>query len=354
MRSIAVQPSIRRFVSVCHLACVAAGMAIAQAPAPQPGLINRDATVYAASTGKLYIVDTAHDAVIAVARNGEATNIKVGVRPDAIQINNRTSMVYVVNPGSRNVSVIDTAKDEVVATVPTAARPYAIAVDGVSNKVYVSNTFSNMLTVIDGSSNTASNLKVGSADVIMVDNDRRRVYLLGYESDTLTELNPEDGTTSKIPAGAMHLWGLARKGKILYVTHVQDANIAAIDLETHAIREIAVGAMPCAIAVNPLRDEFYVANYADGTVTVVKDNAPVATIKVSARPQGLAVDEQAQLLYVASPQQNSIALIDLRSRRVIRTIRVDDHPYTVALQPQSHAAYSVNISSNSYTPLKSR
>ncbi|MDE1176120.1 MAG: YncE family protein [Edaphobacter sp.] len=337
----------------CFVASTMLSLALhAQALSPQAGLVNRNASAYNAVNATLYLVDTSHNAVTLISAGGKVSSIPVGQRPDAVAVNNRTGRVYVVNPGSKNVSVIDGNAGNVIATVATAARPYAIAVDEVENKIYVSNTFSNMLTVIDGATDTASNLKVGSADAVMVDSDRHRIYLLGYESDSLTEINPADGSTAKIPAGAMHLWGLARSGSTLYVSHLQDSSIAAVDLTTHSIHTIATGAMPCAIVEDATRDELYVANYSDGTVTVVHHQQPIAAIPVAARPQSLALDRDKGLLYVASPQQNQVTVIDLRKRLVVRRLHVDEHPYAVAIHPVTHTAFAINLSGTSYTPLK--
>ena len=324
----------------------------AQTATPQTALINRDAAVYSSDTQKLYLIDLLNDAVQVLSPDRSPVSVRVGEAPVALALNRKNGRVYVANSRGRSVSILDTRSDKVIATVPTAARPYAIAVDEASNRVYVSNTFSNMLTVIDGTTSAVTNLPVGSFDAILVDSDRRRVYLLGYESDTITELDPVTGSTTKLPAGAMHLWGLARAGKTLYVSHVQDATIAAIDLGTHALRNLPVGAMPCAIAVSRTTGTVYVANYADGTITVLHDGEPSRTLSVAAHPQALTLDEDAALLYVSSPQQNMVTLVDTKGLQVRQTYRDLDHPYAVGIIPSSHAAYAVNLASTAFTPLK--
>src|SRR5271154_1407522 len=245
-------------------------------------LINRDAIVYSAVTGKVYAVDENRSAVWVIEADDSAKSVKVGAGPEAIAVNPSTGTVYVASSGDRSVSVLDGKTDALVATVPTAARPYAMAVDELTGKVYVSNTFSNMLTVIDGATNTAANVKAGSADAIVVDARAKQVYLLGYESDTLTVLDTASGDITKIPAGATHLWGMAldKTTGMLYLTHVNDGSVAALDVKTHRNTSIAVGAIPCAIAVNDETGKVYVANYADGTVTVLDEQSErvVATV----------------------------------------------------------------------------
>jgi YVTN family beta-propeller protein len=341
-----------RFLQIILGLAALAGSLNAQISAPETALINRDGAVYSGDTGKLYLIDSLHNAVQVLSSSRPALSVRVGDAPVALALNRNTGRLYVANSRGRSVSILDIHSDKVLATVPTAARPYAIAVDEAANKVFVSNTFSNMLTVIDGTANAVTNLPVGSFDAILVDSDRRRVYLLGYESDTITELNPVTGSTTKLSAGAMHLWGLARAGKTLYVSHVQDATIAAIDLETHTLRNLQVGAMPCAIAIGRTTGTVYVANYADSTVTALHDGETSRTVPVAAHPQALTLDEAAGLLYVSSPQQNAITVLDIEKLQVTRTYRDLDRPYAVGIIPSSHAAYAVNLGSAPFTELK--
>lgn len=345
----------RRILKVCLglLGLLYAHVAVvAQTAAPQTGLINRDATIFSERTGKIYLVDPEHDSLTVLSPSGTSQTVKVGVHPVAVAINQKTGRVYAVNASSRSVSVIDAESGNVIASVPTAARPYAIAVDDSANRVYVSNTFSNMLTVIDGLTNQTTNLPIGSADAILVDSDRHRVYLLGYESDTITELNPETGATTKVPAGAMHLWGMARAGRTLYVTHVQEQTVGAIDPVSHQVLNLPVGSMPCAIVADPNTGTLYVANYADGTVSILGNGRPTPTVKVSSWPQALALDSGAHRLYVASPQQGVVTVIDTQAQRITQMYRGLDHPYAVAFSPVNHRAYAVNEGEIAFTPLK--
>jgi YVTN family beta-propeller protein len=150
----------------------------------------------------------------------------------------------------------------------------------------------------------------------------------------------------------MHLWGMARSGHTLYVSHVQEHTIGAIDLESHRVRTLPVGAMPCAFALDAETGDLYVANYADGTITFLQKAMATSTVKVSPWPQALALDSAGHRLYVASPQQGTVSVVDTQTRKVIRTFRDLDHPYAVAFSPVTHRAYAVNEGKIAFTPLK--
>jgi YVTN family beta-propeller protein len=110
--------------------------------------------------------------------------------------------------------------------------------------------------------------------------------------------------------------------------------------------------MPCALAVNSSKDEMYVANYVDGTVTILEKEQPVATLKVAPYPQALVIDADKSRLYVASPQEDRVTIIDLISRRVLRSVSVNGgHPYAIIVQPVTHSVYTVNQSNEPFTKI---
>jgi YVTN family beta-propeller protein len=325
----------------------------AQSDSPSSGLINRSGIQYSRKNGKLYVVDPEHEGIAIVVTNGTVKSLRTGLGPVSIAVNEQTGRVYVANSGDRSIAVIDGSTDTVIAMGSTTAKPYAIAVDEVNDKVYVSNTFSDLLTLMDGKTNAISNVRAGSADAILVD-ARRKVYLLGYESDSVRVLDEQTGTLSKLPAGAMHLWAIVQLGSVLYVTHVQDASMEAINVETHATQTLATGAMPCALAVDADRNELYVTNYAGSSVSIVNARAgtTVATVIVGGHPQAIAADTERRLLYVADAQDNSVSIIDIQSRRVLRKIKTNGHPYALSVDSRTHRVFAATAGSTPYKELE--
>lgn len=325
----------------------------AQSDAPAAGLIQRSGIAVSEKSGKVYIADSAHNSITVLRADGVTKSIPAGVSPIAIAVNDRTGTVYSANAGDRSVSVIDGASDEVVATARTAARPYAIAVDDVHDEVFVSNTFSNMLTVIRGRDSASHNVKTGSADGLLVDPAHARVYLLGYESDALTVFDETTETTSKLPAGAMHLWAEVLEGDTLYVSHVQDSSVAAIDTGTGTIQNMETGSMPCALALDAPNHRLYAVSYAGASVTAIDTakNTPLWTVQVGGHPQALALDPVRHRLYVADAQASQVAVVDTQRHTRLKTIPTEGHPYAVALQPGTHRVVVAMTGKNSYAEL---
>ena len=73
----------------------------------------------------------------------------VGSEPTGIAANSKKNEIYVVNPGSNNISVIDAETNTVVATIGVHGRPYFIDVAEDGKRAYVANSGSSNVSVID-------------------------------------------------------------------------------------------------------------------------------------------------------------------------------------------------------------
>jgi YVTN family beta-propeller protein len=332
---------------------IAAALSVATASAkprtdePSTSLLNATrAIALNAKTGKVYAVAPAQDAVTVFDRDkSSAASVKVGKSPVALAINEKTNRIYVANNGAGSVSVIDGTNDTVVATVNVGDLPYVLAVNPVTNKIFVSNTFSNAITLIDGATNATSTIKAGSADSIVIDTKRDRAYLIGWEGTSLTVLDSKPAIIGKVPMGGMHLWGMdvdEAAGK-LYVTRAGKAELAIVDESSGSVTNIATGATPCAVALNPATHLIYVANHEDDAVTVINatQRKVLATVKVGEKPQGIAIDAKSNRIYIANVHGDTISVIDGAHNAVIKTLHTGHNPYALAVNESTARLYAV-------------
>ena len=334
---------------------VATGWAKPQAAAPSTSLLNATrAIALNAKTGKVYAIDRTQDAVAVFDREKKAApSVKVGKDPVALAINEATNRIYVANNGGGSVSVIDGDKDAVVATVNVGQLPYVLAVNPVTNKIFVSNTFSDKITLIDGATNAMSTIKAGSADSIVIDTMRDRAYLIGWEGTSLTVLDSKPSIVGKIKMGGMHLWGMAvdeAAGK-LYVTRAGKAELAIVDEASGSVTNIATGATPCAVAMNPATKLIYVVDHEDATVTVIDgtQGKSLATVKVGEKPQGIALDAKTNRIYVANVHGDSVSVIDGARNALIETLSVGHNPYALVVNDSAARLYTVLQGESPYT-----
>lgn len=325
------------------LQAAGAGSLPAQTAEAATGLVSNQAVVLNAHSGKVYAVDPDQNTVVVFdsAKNA-SSRVAVGAAPVAIAVNEVTNRVYVANAGADTVSVIDGESNAVTANVKVGPRPYALATNPATNKIYVSIAFGDTITVIDGSTNSTSAAKVGNADAIAVDAELNKVYLLGYEDTNLTIVDSSPKVVGKIDAG-IHLWGMAvnEASHTVYATRSGNAELVVWDELSSRTKTAPVGAIPCAVAVNPATNMVYVVNHADDTVTVVDGakNIPVATLHVGKQPQGIAVDPVKSLVYVANKHSDSVSVIDGRQNRVVQTLHTGKNPYALVVDPSSGLIY---------------
>jgi YVTN family beta-propeller protein len=335
------------FVAAILLSVAAPAWAKPQAAEPSTSLLNATrAIALNTTTEKVYAVIHGQDAVAVFDREKASTaSVKVGKDPVALAINEKTNRIYVANNGGSSVSVIDGTNDAVVATVNVGPLPYVLAVNPVTNKIFVSNTFSDAITLIDGSNNATSTIKAGSADSIVIDTKRDRAYLIGWEGTSLTVLDSKPAIIGKVSMGGMHLWGMAvdeAAGK-LYVTRAGKAELAIVDEASGSVTNIATGATPCAVAMNPSTHSIYVVNHEDNSVTVIDGtkNKILATVKVGEKPQGIAIDAKANRIYVANVHGDSISVIDGARNVMIDALPTGHNPYALAVNETTARLYAV-------------
>jgi YVTN family beta-propeller protein len=312
---------------------------------PSSGLINPRAIAFSPATGKVYAVDTSHGAVQIYNDSLQQTRrVQVGAAPVSIAVNAATGRVYVANAGDGSVSVLDGNSDAVVATVSIGSHPYSIAVNVATGKVYVTHTFDNRLSILDGATNTVTDLKTGSVDLIAINPGTGTIYLLGY-GGAVTVLDGPSQRLSVRPVGD-HAWGLTLNEVTgaVYVTRIESADLVALDGTSSDPAILSAGAIPCAIAVNSKANTLYVANYGDNTVTVIDANTgrTKATIPVGDRPKSIAYDAGRNLVYVANTLDDSATVIDAASYAVLATLPAGKSPYALAVAPGSNRLYVAN------------
>jgi len=319
----------------------------AESAPPGSGLINPRAIAYNPATGKVYAVDTSRAAVLIYSgAGGQVRHVTVGEDPISIAVNPKNGRAYVANGGDGTVTVLDGSSDAVVATISVGSHPYSVAASSSSGKVYVTHTFGDQLSVIDGLTNAVAEVKTGSSDLIAINPRKGTVYLLGY-GGAVKVLDESSSKFVEIPVGR-HGWGLTFNDATgsVYVTRIEDADLAAIEPGSPSAITISAGEIPCAIAVNAAGDRLYVANYGDDTVTVIDASADrkMAVVPVGRHPKAIAFDPIRSLVYVANTGDGTVSVIDAATSGIVATLPAGKNPFALAVVPGSNRLYVANES----------
>jgi YVTN family beta-propeller protein len=91
------------------------------------------------------------------------------------------------------------------------------------------------------------------------------------------------------------------------------------------VTKIPVGGRPLGNAYDSVKDEIYVANSGDNTVSVISDqsNSVITTITVGTAPRGLAYDSSRGQIYVSNYQSDSISVISDSTNSVVSTFDIE-------------------------------
>ncbi|HEX4486251.1 MAG TPA: choice-of-anchor D domain-containing protein, partial [Terriglobales bacterium] len=101
----------------------------------------------------------------------------------------------------------------------------------------------------------------------------------------------------------------------IYVANYSNGSVSVIDGASNSVTPVAVGISPTALAVNPATGRVYVANKNDNTVSVMEGVAVIDTVISGAgdplaAPSAVAVNPLTNQIYVANPGRNSVTVID--------------------------------------------
>ena len=217
-------------------------------------------------------------------------------------------LAYVPLASADTVQVVDLGTSKLVASIPVGSNPMGIAFSPVNPRAYVSNTDDGTVTVIDTNANTASgNISVGPTPMGLAVSPNGRLLAVATM-----------GTSSLSPSHTITVVGLAASRNT----------------------QVTVGSAPSAVAFNPAGSFIYVANYNDGTISVVDANTLVAvnTIPLGGdHPSGLAINPAGTLLYVLHATgllgPGYVSVVDLTKMKVVAGIRLNASPNWLSMNP---------------------
>ena len=138
---------------------------------------------------------------------------------------------------------------------------------------------------------------------------------------------------------------------VAYIVHANSNNVSEINSENnHVIDNITAGNDPNGITIDPDKNIIYVANRLDGSVSVIDtDDRTNKTISVGKWPIGLGLIPRTNTLYVANSGDNTVSVIDTRYNSVTKNITVGKVPNGIAVDPIKNRVYVANGDNSNVT-----
>ncbi|KZS64505.1 YncE family protein [Mycobacterium kansasii] len=109
-----------------------------------------------------------------------------------------------------------------------------------------------------------------------------------------------------------------------------------------------------AAAVDPGTHTVYVVNTEDNTVLVIdgKTRTVTATVFVGDYPNSVAVDPTTHTVYVTNLHDDTVSVIDGSTHAVTAIVDVGKHPVAVAVDPGTHTVYVANNSDDTVSVIE--
>ena len=137
----------------------------------------------------------------------------------------------------------------------------------------------------------------------------------------------------------------------IYIANYSGNNVTVIDGATNATTTVATGTTPSAVAVNPLTNKIYVVNNGSNNVTVI-DGATNATstVPVATYPTAVAVNPVTNKIYIGFGNNivTSVTVIDGETNAT-RTVATGHAPHALAVDVIHNKIYTANYYSASVT-----
>ncbi len=233
------------------------------------------------------------------------------------------SRVYAATSG--RLSVIDTASDAVVATVGIDPYPVAITVTPDGTRALVTNLFSFDLTVVDLRSNTRlpsipllMQRQRGGYGRVAVSPDGRSYWVTNGINEILAVV-----TVGQQPANSRLMdmrpadVTFSSDGARVFVAGCKDfcttGTVEILDPTSQRVRATwNVGPSPYRILLSPDGSRAYTTNVAGPSASVVdtQSGATIATVPLGPTPTGLAVSPDGRWVAIASQVAGALTVID--------------------------------------------
>ena len=271
------------------------------------------------------------------------------------------SKAYITNEKDNTLSVIDIGKKKVVKTVDIGQRPRGITMTKDGKLVLICASDDDRVEVRDAETlKLKYHLPSGPDPELFVLSPDDSVLYIANEDDamvTVVDMN-EKMIIDDIPVGVEpEGMGLVGDGSVLVNTSETTNMAHFIDTETLEIVEnVLVDARPRVAMFTPDDKEVWVSSEIGGTVKVIDPSSKEVTHTIgfeipgvneeSIQPVGVRHTKNGKYTFVALGPANRIAVIDQKSKEVIKYLLVGQRVWQLAFSNDQKTLLSTNGVSN--------
>lgn len=307
----------------------------------------------------LSVIDTRADSVVAT--------IPVGTRPRGVRVSRDGKTVFVALSGSPKcpptmpdeeceklksdktkdgIAVVDVAQRRTTRVLPGGSDPEAFDISQDGSTLFVSNEDAGTASIVDiANGNVRSTVPVGKEpEGVRIQPDGAAVWVTGETDHNVTLLDTRTGKVlTQIPVGKRPRdLAFTPDGRRAYVTSEVDGTVSVVELPARRVSKVIQlpkDSKPMGVVVSPDGRRVYVANGRGGTVSLIDaaTHTVLSTVPVGQRPWGLALTPDGKKLYTANGPSNDVTVIDADRMQVTKKIPAGKIPWGVAIGPAPQA-----------------
>jgi len=273
--------------------------------------------------------------------------------------------VFVSHEKTNNVAVIDPKQGyKIIKWITTSRRPRDMKFRADHQQLYVACGDDDVIDVIDVARlAVVDHIPTGpSPEIFALSEDGKALYVSNEEGSALQEISVADKIiTREVPTGAEPEGvAVSSDGKTIYVTSEVTDMIHVIDGEAGVVTDnIVVGTRPRRILLLPDGKELWVSNELSGQVSIIDRTAnrvigavnflPPGFRPVDVTPVGMTMTRDGKLVVVTLGRANHIAFVDSATKKVEAYVLVGGRAWGVALSPDEKTLYVANGLSDDLT-----
>jgi YVTN family beta-propeller protein len=273
--------------------------------------------------------------------NGARTaDVKVGKHPHEMTLSADRRSIYVSDngvvwmteegPGDNTVSIIDLASHQRTGVIDLGKyrRPHGITVDRQTGHVFVTTEWPSALVELDPVSRKiirAYDVKGKAPHIVVLGPESEFAYTSNDNSGTISAIRLATGEIKVIPAGKRPQGqALSPDGKFVFITLEDDNAIAILDTgKNEIVGRIRTGRSPNRVAVTPDGKLLVYSMQLAGAVGFadIATRRQIAEVPVGGQTMSIALSPDAQFAYTGIQEHDTIAVVSVRDRKLVRTFK---------------------------------
>jgi YVTN family beta-propeller protein len=274
----------------------------------------------------------------------------------------RTAIVIVALGLAAGSAQADTDWRE-VDRVDTGAMPWSVSVSPDGKRLYVAHVGYRDHDAVwayraDDLERTASVSFAGHGVETVVTADGGTVYVTNSRKREVLALAGDDLSIKRRYRVGRYDKDLALSpdGKTLYVANYGDGSVSVVDLGSGRRRDIDTGKKTRGVAISPDGGTVLATNFGDGTVSVIDAGTleVVATVRACDKPRHAVFTAAGNRALVSCYGERRVVVLDVAKASISRSLRTGAGPKTIALAPDGSFAVTANERGNSISVIDLR